>query len=112
MTENRHDCPGPRSGADVLVIETLIIIVTSFSQQVCSSMNSRARNRSSYQYHALTAFLSHGFFVVSLGILMEGAISGGGSATPVAYVISGGLGSLLGTWISTRLESLFGSHVN
>jgi hypothetical protein len=92
------------------VIELLTIFGTSFGQQIAGSMNSRARNRSSYRYHFLTAFLSHGFFVCSLGILIEGLAE----STPLAaaYVIGGGTGSLLGTWASTRFERLLGATIN
>lgn len=91
------------------MIELMIVFMTSFAQQIASSMNSRARNRSSYSYHCMTAFLSHGFFVCSLGILVEGLSESW--VLGFVYVIGGGLGSLLGTWFSTNIERWFGAHI-
>lgn len=86
------------------------IFATSFLQQVGSSMNSRARNRSSYRYHMLTAFLSHGFFVTSLGVLIDGLEDE--PLLALFYVLGGGAGSLLGTWISVQIEQYVGARVN
>lgn len=96
------------------MIEALAVAATSFLQQICSSMNSRARNRSSYRYHAWTAFLSHGFFTLSMtGVFAEMAVTGEKPWGLIAvYIAFAGIGSLLGTAISVRLERFFGAEVN
>lgn len=96
-----------------MTVEALVL-ATAYLQQICSSMNSRARNRSSYRYHAITAFLSHGFFLMSMTSIMGEMLEAEGRPwlLGLCYVVAGGAGSLSGTMVSVRLEKLFGAEIN
>jgi len=91
------------------MIEPLIVLASSFAQQVAGSMNSRARNRSHYGYHSLTSTFSHGCFIATMATMFAGGFT---PSLIAIYIVGGVAGSVTGTWVSSRIERALGAVVN
>lgn len=94
-------------------IELLVIFVLASVQAITFSLTSRARNRDHYPYHAFTAFIGNISWFFCGGYLYA---FGYQITLLLPYALGATVGSLLGSYISSKIEvwlhSTADGHIN